>query len=389
MVSAIFDQLKRCDHTIIKQLKTPHNLRLFICSKLRQQLDENHIFWVSNTSPDVWLKKMETNGEWGDDVFLQIAANIFDKNVILIPLSASSAHHGGMYSDIRSVHGGTGDPFFMLYFEEWRQAGHYQSLEIDPNVDMNRVMAHYAWRNKCLTRSFSRTLSFSQPSIAHPPPPLPPPSHSLSPLYSTRQRLESDTAGLTFANAFSPIRREPQEDTEQAVTSVDVTLPQTINCEADKCQHVVIYGKHFDTDAWNMWTAANDTINGDCEFCGLAMGPMRGVPKHQRLQHHILRKCMKYQNTTEHSEPTQPSSSQPLPPSSSTSPSPPPGPSAPPSYTSKRNAVKPKPVTCKKKKSECTHVVAFGEHFNKTAWKAYSDFLSTQHADTPLPDDLI
>ena len=31
----------------------------------------------------------------------------------------------------------------------------------------------------------------------------------------------------------------------------------------------------------------------------------------------------------------------------------------------------------------------FGEHLNKTAWKAYSDFLSSQHTDTPLPDDLI
>ena len=31
----------------------------------------------------------------------------------------------------------------------------------------------------------------------------------------------------------------------------------------------------------------------------------------------------------------------------------------------------------------------FGEHLNKTAWKAYSDFLSSQHAVTPLPDDLI
>ena len=31
----------------------------------------------------------------------------------------------------------------------------------------------------------------------------------------------------------------------------------------------------------------------------------------------------------------------------------------------------------------------FGEHLNKTAWKAYFDFLSSQHTDTPLPDDLI
>ena len=29
----------------------------------------------------------------------------------------------------------------------------------------------------------------------------------------------------------------------------------------------------------------------------------------------------------------------------------------------------------------------FGEHLKKTAWKAYSDFLSSQHADTPQPDD--
>ena len=31
----------------------------------------------------------------------------------------------------------------------------------------------------------------------------------------------------------------------------------------------------------------------------------------------------------------------------------------------------------------------FGEHLNKTAGKAYSDFLSSKHTDTPLPDDLI
>ena len=29
----------------------------------------------------------------------------------------------------------------------------------------------------------------------------------------------------------------------------------------------------------------------------------------------------------------------------------------------------------------------FGEHLKKTAWKAYSDFLSSQHADTPQPED--
>ena len=50
----------------------------------------------------------------------------------------------------------------MLYFEEWRTAGHYQSLEVDPNVDMNRVLAHFSWRTKCLSRSGSTLLSCSK-----------------------------------------------------------------------------------------------------------------------------------------------------------------------------------------------------------------------------------
>ena len=113
-----------------------------------------------------------------------------------------------MYSDIRSVDGGSGDPFFMLYFEEWRTAGHYQSLEIDPNVDMNRVIAHFNWRTKCLSRTHSAT-NFTENSSTVPPPqpPIPPQSCPTQPpplLTSTRQRLESD-AGLSCAE--SPIGR--------------------------------------------------------------------------------------------------------------------------------------------------------------------------------------
>ena len=38
---------------------------------------------------------------------------------------------------------------------------------------------------------------------------------------------------------------------------------------------------------------------------------------------------------------------------------------------------------------ECTHVIAFDEHYNKTAWKAYSDFLSAKQAETPIPDEMV
>ena len=108
---------------------------------------------------------MSISGTWCDDVFLQLAANVFNKNIILIPLSSASAHHGGMYQDIRSVHGGTGSPLFMLYFEEWITAGHYQSLELDPKVRYNLVLAHFEWRSNTLSSSQNLPDSFTIPSL--------------------------------------------------------------------------------------------------------------------------------------------------------------------------------------------------------------------------------
>ena len=120
MLHCIFDQLRKSNHSILKSVKSDQDLRLFICSKLQSQLDDNKIFWVSDVSPKKWLSKMKNPVVWGDDVFLQITANVFNKNIILIPLHSSSSHNAGMYTDIRSVDGGCGDPLFMLYFEEWR-----------------------------------------------------------------------------------------------------------------------------------------------------------------------------------------------------------------------------------------------------------------------------
>ena len=143
---------------------------------------------------------MTKDKTWCDDVFLQIAANILNRNVILIPLSPSSAHHAGMYQEIRSFNGGEGDPFYMLYFEEWRTAGHYQSLEPDTNAGYNLVIAHYNWRLK----SFSNILSDASCAASVPTPPQPPvaapataPAPSctvtaVSQLQSTRQRIESE-----------------------------------------------------------------------------------------------------------------------------------------------------------------------------------------------------
>ena len=286
MLYAIWDQLHKCNHSILLDLKTPHELRLHVCSKLDQQLQEDLIFWVQSYSAESWLLRMRKDGTWCDDVFLQIVANIFHKNVILIPLSPSSAHHAGMYLDIRSSTGGVGDPFFMLYFEEWRMAGHYQSLEPDPSVQNNKVISHFNWRMKSLSNTFHTNQSQSStgelapasqcpsslvpspsPSCPSPapacPPVLPAPCLPMSAqLQSTRQRIESDGA-LSFSNIISPISTRGVEASDDQSY---VTMPPSMLCTRRHCEHVVEYGKHFEADAWARWTAANDTMTGTADL---------------------------------------------------------------------------------------------------------------------------
>ena len=95
-------------------------------------------------TPEEWHKEMTSDGNWCDDVFLQVAANVLDVNFILIPLNPFSAHHIGKYIDIRSIHGGQQhEPLCMLYYEEW----HYQSIEPNPTSEPNEVIAHYKSRH--------------------------------------------------------------------------------------------------------------------------------------------------------------------------------------------------------------------------------------------------
>ena len=120
---------------------------------------------------------------------------------------------------------------------------------------------------------------------------------------------------------------------------------------------------------------------GTCEFCGLMMGPASGIPRNKRLQFHILRRCQKYVQTT-----TIPSASfAQVPVRGSAQPSPAPAPSAPPPPVP--GSVRPEPVVCKKKKGTCQHTVAFGSHYDRSAFQRYQDYLSGQHATTRLPDE--
>ena len=270
MVHALLDQLLKNNHPVTQTIKTHQDLRIFLCSRLMEQIQNSNIFWVQNFSPQTWIDKMKVKGTWCDDVFLQLAANLFNKNIILIPLSPTSAHHAGMYMDIRSVQGGNGDPLFMLYFEEWRTAGHYQSLEIDPKVRYNMVLAHYEWRSN--TFSSARTMSTSEVSSIPSLPPSPFVLSAAAPLHqsenpapqlqSTRQRLESDGTA-SFSQVVSPITRhqaahcEDQSDVSRHSTTQPLThRPKPVQCKKKKgsCNHVIAFNMHYNRKSRENYT---------------------------------------------------------------------------------------------------------------------------------------
>ena len=181
-----------------------------------------------------------------------------------------------------------------------------------------------------------------------------------------------------------------------------------------------IYGKHFDQTQWDAWTAANDTENGVCEFCGVAMGPARGIPKHQRLQFHILRRCPRYRNRSERPAAAASTTSTPPRAAASTTSTPPraaasttstppraaspqpalsmesrpaatmprsaPAPTAPP-VEEDHVRLKPKPVNCKKKLGTCSYKVAWDQHYNQKQWDIWAECLKNTHAQTPIDEE--
>ena len=118
-----------------------------VCEQTK--LNTGNIYWVLNDTPEMWQRQMLEDKQWGDDVFLQIAANVFNVNIVLVPLNPESAHHAGMYTQVQSIHGASGnDPLYMLYYEEWITAGHYQSIEPDPETEDNPLISYYNSRLK-------------------------------------------------------------------------------------------------------------------------------------------------------------------------------------------------------------------------------------------------
>ena len=147
---------------------------------------------------------------------------------------------------------------------------------------MNRVMAHYNWKNRCLTRSINRTPSLDC-SLAPPPQPTglsrvtaarpaQASNRPFSPMYSTHQRLESDTVGLLFADVSLITRlaiqvSSPSTTDDNGKHLLIFCIPPTINCTAVSMENTLINKPGLDgqlsTIVRILWS-----LHGSNEGCG-------------------------------------------------------------------------------------------------------------------------
>ena len=77
-----------------------------------------------------WVEKMKAEGEFGDEIFLQLAANILNRDIIIIPVFRDEAHIQALgFTVIKSATSNNHEPLFLLSYTESRfTSPHYQSI---------------------------------------------------------------------------------------------------------------------------------------------------------------------------------------------------------------------------------------------------------------------
>ena len=88
--------------------------------------------YEDNETPEDWIEKMKRSGEFGDHIFLQLTANVLNRDIIIIPTFRDPAHiQASGFTIITSAHKNNQDPLFLLQFSDARfESPHYQSLRL-------------------------------------------------------------------------------------------------------------------------------------------------------------------------------------------------------------------------------------------------------------------
>ena len=88
-------------------------------------------------TPEEWVDKMSSDGVYGDEIFLQLASNILNRDIVIIPVFKDQAHVQQMEIKIvRSATVNRNEQLFLLAYTESRFVSpHYQSIRPEASRD--------------------------------------------------------------------------------------------------------------------------------------------------------------------------------------------------------------------------------------------------------------
>ena len=91
-------------------------------------------------SPEEWKERMSQDGEWGDEIFLCLAANVLSLDIVLVAAFRESSFLQGLgITIIKSLEKPRHKPVFLFCFSESDfQNPHYQSVR--PNREENVLL---------------------------------------------------------------------------------------------------------------------------------------------------------------------------------------------------------------------------------------------------------
>ena len=106
---------------------------------------------------------MNVSGTFGDHYALQVAANLLQRDIVIIPTQSDSAHYIKKYCLIRAnTVLDSLPPVYLLWFEETVYGcGHYQSIE-PAYTENNQIIMHYQWLRRSERSRIQSSSGFSE-----------------------------------------------------------------------------------------------------------------------------------------------------------------------------------------------------------------------------------
>ena len=110
-VHALLDQIQYDDRLKYFASLDISKLRKKIASSLEDNINNGRIFWVheegsidkfgegtAGLTSESWERKMSTDGEFCDHIFLQLAAITLNRDIVVVPIFSESATIDGQFS---------------------------------------------------------------------------------------------------------------------------------------------------------------------------------------------------------------------------------------------------------------------------------------------------